>query len=75
MSKEIKPKNPGNWLVDVRSKREKDGKYTDFYHGITLSSPEKDEQYFEEVTPEWKEENEYKEPEPEVATLEPKEGE
>lgn len=65
MSKEIKPKNPENWLVDVRQQRP-DGLYDEsaFVRGITLAN-EGEEQYYEEVTNAWKEENQYHEPEQE----------
>lgn len=78
MSKEIKPKNPENWLVDTRTKVAEERYwlvftrefYTGFYRGITLSNPDADEQYFEEVTDEWKNEHEYKEPEQKTETTE-----
>ena len=67
----LQPDDPANWLVDMRSERPEDGKYTDFYKGILLSDAA-DADNFEEVTPEWKAEHEYKEPEPET---EPEKGE
>ena len=68
------PDDPENWLVDMRSERPEDGKFTTFYKGILLADASEVD-YFEEVTPEWKAEHEYVEPEEEVATLEPEEGE
>ena len=75
-SKHLTPKDPENWLLDTRTKVAEErywivftrDLYTGFYRGIDLANPEADEQYFEEVTDSWKNEHEYKEPDPESET-------
>ena len=66
MRKEINilltPDNDNNWLVDIRSKDDED-KYSKFYKGILLANAS-DVEFYEEVTPEWKQEHEYIEPIP-----------